>query len=81
MNFEAFYILTADVDNKFDVGLEVFSRSEVGDGFNNAIVHIKSVLYDFFAVACNGRACYVNVGADFINSFKKAFDQLNRISL
>ena len=56
MYFKAFNVLTADVENKIDVGFEMPCRSKMRYCFDNTLVGVKSVLYKFLAVACDRRA-------------------------
>ena len=52
-DFEALYILTADIDNKINIGLEFLGGGKVSNSFDNAYINRKSVFDYVLAVTRN----------------------------
>ena len=50
-NLEALDVLAADVEDKLDLRVKVLGGLEVGDGLDDAVVQMESVLDQFLAVA------------------------------
>ena len=59
-NLEALDVLTADVDNKVDVGTEFERGGKVRDGFDYAVIELQARFYQLFAIARNRRGGYRN---------------------
>ena len=81
MDLEAFYILTADIDDKLNVGHKILCRGKVSDCLNNAVVNAKGVLYDILAVAGNGGRGNCDVRINLVDFLQKRLDDLNRVAL
>ena len=75
---EAFYVLTADVDDEVYLGAEVSGSLEVSDCFNDAVVDRETCLYEVLAVACNSRAFYGDIG---VHSLVYLFDLVEGLTL
>ena len=73
MYFKAFYILSADVYNKFNVGHKAFSGGKVSNGFNYAVIYHKGIFYYFLTVSRNGRGSDIYIGFFGIEFFKEGF--------
>ena len=59
LDFEAFHILPADVDDKIHIGQEVPCGGEMGHGFHHAVVAVEGVFRQFLAVAGGGDGGHV----------------------
>ena len=81
MYLKAFDILSADIDDKFNIGHKVFCGGKVGDCFNNAVINRKCVLYNVLTVTCYGRRNNIYFGIYFVNLVKKLLHNLNGVSL
>ena len=51
LDAEAFHILSADIDNKIYIGIEVTRRGIVGNGFDDAAVTVESAFDEILAVS------------------------------
>ena len=80
MDFKALNILTADIDNKFNVGHEILCGGEVSYCFNDSVVNAECVIYDILAVAGYGRRNNVEVGVYTVNLLEERLDNFNGIS-
>ena len=69
LDFEAFDVLTADVDDEVNVGAEIRRRLEVGNSLNDTVVNGETCLDEVLAVACYGRAFYGNIGVEVCINF------------
>ena len=54
VDFKAFHVLPADVDDKIHIGQEVPCGGEMGHGFHHAVVAVEGVFRQFLAVAGGG---------------------------
>ena len=80
-NFETLNVLSADVQNKIHIGLEIFCGGVVGDGFHNTLVNVECVANQFLAVAGGGAAANLNpVSAQFADFHQLLPDDFHRVA-
>ena len=81
MYLEALDVLTADIDDKLNVGHKILCRREVRDGLYDAVIHVEGVADNVLAVARDRRRSYVESGIDLVDLLEKRLDYLNGVSL
>ena len=81
MDFKALDVLSADVDDKLNVGHKVLCGGEVSDGLNNAVVHVKGVFDDVLAVAGDRGRNNIDIGIYRVDFLEESLDNLDGIAL
>ena len=81
-DFEAFDVLTADVDDEINIRAEMACRAEVRDRLDQTEIHAECVLNQCFAVAGDrrGNNMYA-VAAEFVQLGELLADNVRRIAL
>ena len=81
VNAEAFDILSADINDKIDIGAEFLRGCVMRNRFHNAAVNAECFPDDILAVAGDSRTAERDIGIFFVD-FREIFaDDRNRIAV
>ena len=80
MNLKTFNILTAYVNNKFNIRHKVLCGCQMGYCFNNTYIYSESIFDNFLTITSYGRRYYIYIWVNIVNLFKNFLNNRNRIT-